>query len=211
MNPVVRGSALAVLLLSSSLVRAESAPGEAAPPDTAAPDAGTAAAAPEATDKDKAAAKAAVQEYLTAVKAKKWDVVRKLTHPVTLQRIADIKKRKRIEDDEMAPWAKEKESWVTEFEIGEPMPSAKGAIAVPVTEQVYSVEDNGVEDGVKVEYLVIPVKGTWWVTDRRIGENEFPASTLAASYKGYFEGEFTPPPPPAPEKKGKKGKKKSDE
>jgi hypothetical protein len=208
MNPLARVAVLGLLMLSASTLRAESAPGETAPPDSAAPDGGAAAAAPEATDKDKAAAKAAVQEYLTAVKAKKWDNVRKLTHPVTIVRIADIKKRKRVEDDEMAPWAKEKESWLNEFKLGEPMPSAKGAIAVPSTEQIYSVEDNGVEDGVKVEYLVIPVAGKWWVTDRRIGENEFPASTLAASYKGYFEGEFTPPPPQAPEKKTRKSKKK---
>ena len=49
----------------------------------------------------------------------------------------------------------------------------------------------------------LPIDGKWYVTDRRLGENEFPAAATAAHYTGYFQGEYVPPAPPA-----KKGKKK---
>ena len=172
-------------------------------------DAGTAAPteAP-ANEAARASAKQAVEKYLTAVKAKKWDVARKLIHPKTLAFIADLKKRKGVEDHELAPWAKVKESYLVEFELGEPAATAHGAVSVPSTEQVFSVEDNGVEDGVKAEYLVIPLDGIWYVTDRRFGENVFPEASVAAAYKGYFQGDYVAPPP-VPAEKTKKGKKKS--
>lgn len=165
------------------------------------------AAAPEAAapgDAEKAAAKKVVQDYLDAVKAKKWDIAKKLTHPKTLEKIDGIKKRTKLEDHPMAPWAKMGESYVTEFVLSEPVASANGAFAVPSTETRFSVEDKGTEEGVKAEYLVMPLAGKWYVTDRRLGENVFPESTLAAAYKGYFEGEYVPPAPAAPVKKGKK-------
>jgi ribosome-binding protein aMBF1 (putative translation factor) len=210
----------AVLSIAPLAARAEDDAGAAAAAPAAEADAGAAlqAAPPDAgeakeeaappEDPNKVAARQVVTEYLEAVKAKKWDAARKLIHPKTLERIAAGKKRRGIEDDEMAPWAKVKESYLVAFELGEPTPSAKGAMVVASTEQVYSVEDKGTEDGVKVDYLVLPLGGKWYVTDRRLGENEFPADTLALAYKGYFEGEYVPATPPPPEKK--KHKKKGD-
>jgi hypothetical protein len=186
-----------------------SAPAAAPTTDTAPSDGGEATAEPAPlVDPAKEAAKSAAQQYLTAVKAKKWDVARKLTHPKTLQEIADIKKRKGVEDHELAPWAKIKENYLVSFELGDPESTANGAMVVPSTQTIFSVEDKGTEDGVKAEYLVIPLAGKWYVTSRRLGENEFPADSTALAFKGYFEGEYVAPPP---EPTSRKKHKKSDE
>jgi hypothetical protein len=185
---LVVGVPFTVVAEEAPVADAGAAPAPAAPP----------------SDEAKAAAKQVVQEYLEAVKAKKWDVAKKVTHPKTLEKIADLLKRTKLENHPMAPWGKMKEEYMTDFSLSEPVASANGAFAVPSTETRFSVEDKGTEDGVKAEYLVIPIAGKYWVTDRRLGENVFPADTLAAAYKGYFEGEYVPPAPVAPVKKGKK-------
>lgn len=155
---------------------------------------------------DVAKAQKVVSDWLDAVKAKKWDRARKLTHPKTLEVIADIKKRTEVENHALAPWARVKESYLQKFELGEARPSDKGSAIVRATEEHFSIVDQGVEEGVVAEYLVVPIGGVWYVTDRRLGENVFSDGTVAASFKGYFEGEFTPAKPAAPAKKGKSKK-----
>jgi hypothetical protein len=183
------------------------------PSDTPKPEAEKAAepeksAAEQEADAAKAEATKVITKYLEAVKAKKWDVVKRLTHPKTLEAIADVKKRKQIEDHRMALWAKAHESYMTEYTLSDATPTAKGGIVFPSSEAIFSVEDNGTEDGVHVEYLVLPVGGKWWVTDRRLGDNEFPEKTVPLAFKGYFDGEYTLPPgageDPVEPKKGRK-------
>lgn len=165
-------------------------------------DAADAGAAP-----DLDGARKAVVAYLDAVKAKKWEDAKKTLHPKTLEAIADQKKRTRKEDHPLAPWARVKESYLTNVEVGEARASANGAAVVPTTEEIFSVEDQGTEEGVRVEYLVLPLGGTWWVTDRRLGEGVFADATLEASYEGWFEGQYElPKAAPAKAKGSKKGK-----
>lgn len=159
-----------------------------------------------ATAEEMAEAKKALTTYLDAVKAKKWDQAKKSIHPKTLEVIASLKKRTGTENHAMAPWARVKEAYMTGYTLGDPKPTADGAVVVPSTEDEHSVPENGDESGIPAEYLLIPLEGKWYVTDRRLGENQFPESTVGASYKGYFEGQYEMPKPP--EKKGKGGKKK---
>jgi hypothetical protein len=189
----------ALAVAPASLVRAEQATAEAAE--------ATEEEGPRvATAEDLAEAKKVLTSYLDAVKAKKWDVAKKLTHPKTLEVIADIKKRTGKENHALAPWARVKEAYLTGFVLGDPNPTANGAVVVPSTEDEHSVPENGDEAGIQAEYLLIPLEGKWYVTDRRLGEGQFPEKTVGASYKGYFEGQYEPPQPPAKPAKG--GKKK---
>ena len=87
---------------------------------TEGPAAGPAAA--EAADSDAPEAKEAkalLQKYLAAVKAKKWADAKKLLHPKTLEAIAERKKRMGKEDHPMAPWFHEKvDYWLKDFKVG---------------------------------------------------------------------------------------------
>ena len=96
---------------------------------------------------------------------------------------------------------------LTGFTLGDAKPTGEGAVVVPSTEDEHSVPENGDESGIQAEYLLIPLNGKWYVTDRRLGENQFPEKTVGAAYKGYFEGQYEPPKPPE-KKSGKGGKKK---
>lgn len=160
-----------------------------------------------ASAEDMEAAKKTLTAYLDAVKAKKWDAAKKLIHPKTIDDIARIKKRMGRENHGLAPWARVKEAFMTNYTLGDPKPTADGAVVVPSTEEEHAVVENGDETGIQAEYLLIPLSGTWYVTDRRLGENKFPESTVGVAYEGYFEGQYEPPKPPA-KKSGKSGKKK---
>jgi len=201
------------LALAEDPSPAADAPKADAPADTPKEDAAKEEAKPEAAkpaepekpaDKGAAAATQVVSDYLGAVKAKKWDAAKKFLHPKTLAAIAEIKKRRGVEDHELAPWAKLGEQYMTAFETAEPVANAKGAYVVPSTESVFSVEDKGTEDGVKAEYLVLSLHGKSYVAARRLGENEFDAKLLPTVYKGWFDDDYVEPPPVAPEKKHKK-------
>lgn len=160
--------------------------------------------ADEAPAPDLEGAKKALSTYLDAVKAKKWDVAKKQIHPRTLESIADLKKRTGIENHALAPWARVKESYLTKYEIRGGTPSVRGAAVFKVSEDNYSVEEKGVEEGAAAEYFLIPIDGTWYVTDKRVGEDQFPEASIGASYKGYFQGEFEPAKAAPPKKGGKK-------
>lgn len=140
------------------------------------------------------AATKVVAEYLDAVKAKKWDAAKKFVHPKRLEDIAEGKKRTGgIEKHALAPWAAVKEHYLTKFELGGASPSGRGAVVVGTTEEHFSVEDKGVDEGVAAEYFVVPVDGHWFIVDRRLGTGQFPAGKVGASYHGYFEGEYELP------------------
>jgi hypothetical protein len=164
-----------------------------------------------------AEAKKVLQTYLDAVKdnskGKKWDTARKLTHPRTLEVIAEIKARTGTENHPLAPWAHMTESYLTDFKLGDAAPTAKGAVVVSSTEEAFDVPDQGTEADIKAEYLLLPLGGKWYVADRRLGEGQFPKETLADSYKGYFDGQYVAKTPAKAEaavkaKKSKKSKKK---
>jgi hypothetical protein len=163
---------------------------------------------PDATPDQLQAAQEVVTGYLEAVKAKKWDVAKKAIHPKRLAEIADQAKRTGVEKHALAPWAKVKESYLTKFEVSGAAPSGKGAVVVSSTEDHFSVEDKGVDEGVQAEYLVVPLEGRWFIVDRRLGAGQFPSGKVAASYKGFFEGEYTlPAEPEKPAKAAKKSHK----
>lgn len=174
-----------------------------------------AAEIPDASAADQEKAKAAVTAYLDACKAaatsKKdlWAAAKAPIHPKRLEAIADDARRNSgVTRHALARWATVKEHYLKSFEITGTAPSGKGSVVVSTTEENFSVEDNGVEEGVAVEYFVVPVEGRWFIVDTRRGSGQFPASKVAASYKGYFAGEFELPKAPEPAAKGgKKGRK----
>lgn len=172
-------------------------------PTAAAVDAPAAEAPAAAPAED--AARQTLATYLEAVRTKKWDAAKKTLHPRTFEKIAEVKKRTGVESHGLAPWARVKQSYLAKFEILEAAPSARGAMVVRTSEEHFSVEDQGVEEGVRVEYLLIPAGGRWFVSDRRLGEGQFKADAVEAGYRGWFEGEFElPASRKAP--RGKKGK-----
>lgn len=162
------------------------------------------AKAQDAAEPDFDGAKAVLAKWLDAVKAKKWADAKKVTHPKAIEAIADVKKRTQVENHPLAPWARLSESYLTKYEITDARASALGAVVVRTSEEHFSVEEKGVEEGAPAEYLLVPVAGAWWLTDRRVGENVYDQKTVAASFKGYFEGEFEMPAAPPPKKR--KGK-----
>lgn len=131
--------------------------------------------------------------YLDAVKAKKWDVARKYIHPRTHQVLQDLRARTKGENHPMAPWARVKEQYLTKYQIVSAEPAARGSVVVATEEELFFVEDNGVEEGAPAEYLLLPLEGKWYVTDRRIGHSQFPDESVKLGYRGYFEGEFVVP------------------
>lgn len=176
------------LLLSLGLL---ALPALAQSPEPQEPPADADAAAEETAQL--AAARKRLAEYLNAVEKKNWAQARKLTHPRTLEVIADVKKRLGTESHSMAPWAQVKERYLQNAEIVDVRESANGAVVARTSEDIYFVADKGVEEGATAEYLLIELDGQWYVTDRRVGEDQFPDKTVPLSYKGYFQGEYQPP------------------
>ncbi len=164
----------------------------------------------EATADDQAEAKKSLTEFLEAaiagVKSKKWDGAKRHVHPKRLEAIAtDAKLRGGPEKHGLAPWGAVKELYLTKFEVTGTSPSGQGAVVIATTEEHYSVEDKGVDEGVEAEYLLVPIEGRWLIVDRRLGKGQFPASKVAASYRGYFAGEYElPKEPEKPVRKGRK-------
>ncbi len=151
---------------------------------TAAPAASTTedSTAPEAKE-----AKALVQKYLVAVKAKKWADAKKLLHPKTLEAIAERKKRMGKEDHPMAPWFHEKvDYWLKDFKMGPASLAPLGTVMVEVTEDNFQVEDKGIAEGEPSAYLVGKKDGKWYVVDKKRGE-VFTKDSVKLGYKGWFD------------------------
>lgn len=138
--------------------------------------------APEAKE-----AKALVQKYLVAVKAKKWADAKKLLHPKTLEAIAERKKRMGKEDHPMAPWFHEKvDYWMKDFKVGAASLGALGTVMVETTEDNFQVADKGIAEGEKAAYLVGKKDGKWFVVDKKQGE-VFTRDSVKLGYKGWFD------------------------
>ena len=143
--------------------------------------------APEAKD-----AKALIQKYLVAVKAKKWADAKKLLHPRTLESIAERKKRMGKEDHPMAPWFHEKvDYWLKDFKVGPASLGALGTVMVEVTEDNFQVADKGVAEGENTAYLLGKKDGKWCVVDKKQGE-VFTRESVKLGYKGWFDKIETP-------------------
>ena len=138
--------------------------------------------APEAKE-----ARALLQKYLVAVKAKKWADARKLLHPRTLEAIAERKKRMGKEDHPMAPWFHEKvDYWLKEFKVGAASLGALGTVMVEVKEDNFQVADKGIAEGEDTAYLVGKKDGKWFVVDKKQGE-VFTKESVKLGYKGWFD------------------------
>ncbi len=155
---------------------------------TEGPAAGPAASATPDSDAPEAKeAKALVEKYLVAVKAKKWAEAKKLLHPKTLAAIAERKKRMGKEDHPMAPWFHEKvDYWLKDFKVGPASLNALGTVMVEVSEDNYQVEDKGIAEGEPSAYLVGKKDGKWFMVDKKRGE-VFTKESVKLGYKGWFD------------------------
>jgi len=166
--------------LFSHLALAQGTEGPAAGPSSA-----------EAADSDAPEAKEAkalVQKYLAAVKAKKWADAKKFLHPKTLEAIAERKKRMGKEDHPMAPWFHEKvDYWLKDFKVGSAsMTGALNTVMVETTEDNFQVADKGIAEGEKAAYLVGKKDGKYFVVDKKQGE-VFTKDSVKLGYKGWFD------------------------
>lgn len=155
---------------------------------TEGPSTGPAASATPDSDAPEAKeAKALVQKYLVAVKAKKWADAKKLLHPKTLDAIAERKKRMGKEDHPMAPWFHEKvDYWMKDFKVGPASLGALGTVMVETTEDNFQVADKGVAEGEAAAYLVGKKDGKWFIVDKKQGE-VFTKESVKLGYKGWFD------------------------
>ncbi len=171
----------ATLLFLALFSHAASAQGTEGPAAEAAPESTADSDTPEAKE-----AKALLQKYLVAVKAKKWAEAKKWIHPQTLSAIAERKKRMGKEDHPMAPWFHEKtDSWLHSFKVGAASLIVPGAFMVETVEDNFQVADRGMAEGEKAAYLVGKTKGKWFVVDKKRGE-VFNPTSVKLGYKNWF-------------------------
>jgi len=146
------------------------------------------------SDTEAAAAKEVLTRYLTAVKGKKYAEAKKLTHPKTLESIAQRLQRLKREDHPMAPWALAKtDSYLMQFSVENVTPSANKTWVVETKEDTFQVQDKGVAEGEMASYLVGKSGGRLYVVDKKRQETFNPTS-IKIGYKGYFD-----PVPPTKE------------
>jgi hypothetical protein len=132
-------------------------------------------------------AKALVERYLLAVKAKKWAEAKKFLHPKTIQAIAERKKRLGKEDHPMAPWYHEKiDSYLKDFKVTSARETVGGTAVVEVSEDNYQVQEKGMAPGEGGSYLVGKQGGKWFVVDKKRGET-FTVPSIKLGYKGWFD------------------------
>ena len=146
---------------------------------------------PTLTDAEKqrfAPARDALVAYLDAVKAKKWDKVRAMTHPMTIAAIARVKKRLGEERHSMAPWFWAKDSYyLTNFKIEGMTPTGTGGIVFLVSEDSFQVQEKGEYAGEKSAYLVGRYQGKWYVVDKKSGNDGFTKDSIKYGYPNYFD------------------------
>ncbi len=146
--------------------------------------------------------------YLDQWKEQKWGQVRKLIHPMTLERIATAKKNIGEERHAMAPWYWAKEVYLLhDWEIESIRENYAGTIEVNTVETTYRVEEDGFEEGGAASYLVGKKDGKWYVVDRRSGGGGFTEDSIRLGMKGFFDEPAKPADAQAkPAKEGKKAK-----
>jgi hypothetical protein len=143
------------------------------------------------TDADKAAVKdasAVLADYLDALKAKKYDRARALTHPQTLKAIANVKKRLGEERHSMAPWYWAKDSYyLTSYRIDAAAPATGGTVVAQVTEDSFQVQEKGEFAGEKSAYLVGKLGGKWYVVDKKSEGDGFTKDSIKYGFPNYFD------------------------
>jgi hypothetical protein len=136
-----------------------------------------------------AEARAVLVEYLNAVKAKKWPNARKLTHPKTLETIAQRKKNIGDENHPMAPWFLEKTiSYLKDYQVVSAEKAPGGAWIFEAVEDQFQIEEKGIAEAEPTVYLVGRHGGKWLITDKKRGAKFTPAA-LKHGYKGFFDAE----------------------
>jgi hypothetical protein len=146
--------------------------------------------AAEPTDPELKAAKDLLVKYLDLVKAKKWDAAKKLTHPMTVALIENLKKRTKAEEHGMAPWYwAKKDFYVKEYKIVSVRKGPGPTAVVATKEDTYRVEEKGISEADEAVYVLGKLKGKWWVVDKKSTSTELPDESVAAGYKGYFDEE----------------------
>lgn len=125
--------------------------------------------------------------YLDAVKAKKWADAKKLTHPKTLEAVAQRKKRLGNEDHPMAPWFYEKDQYYLKaFKITDVKSGPLGTWIFETSEDNFQVQEKGVAEGDMATYLVGRQGGRWVVVDKKRGVT-FTDDSVKYGYRGYFD------------------------
>ncbi len=125
--------------------------------------------------------------YLDAVKAKKWNDARKLTHPKTMAAIAQRKKNLGHEDHPMAPWFYEKSQyWLKDWRLTGVNPAFGGTWIFSTSEDNFQVEEKGLSEGDEAHYLVGRTGGKWMVVDKKRGVT-FGKDSIRYGYKGWFD------------------------
>ncbi len=139
------------------------------------------------SDADVAAAKRSLAKYLDAVKEKRWDEAKKLTHPAAMEMIAGIKKRMKKEEHALAPWAKVKELTLAVWKITGARKSEHGPIVVTALEDHFHVAEKGTSHEDKAAYLLVKKGDAWLVADKKTDLDDIPDESIKFGYKGYFE------------------------
>ena len=111
-------------------------------------------------------AKATLQQYLSRVVRKDWDGAKRLTHPKTLQVIAQMKKRAGQETHGLAPWAN-RETQLKTFRFVESRQIAPGVVAVQVGEDNLHREGNVMSSNDPATYLLFKSRGAFLIGDKK--------------------------------------------
>jgi hypothetical protein len=140
-------------------------------------------------DKEKLApARDILVGYLDALKAKKWDKARAMTHPLTIAAVAHVKKRLGDERHSMAPWYWAKDSYyLTNYQIIGMTPQTGGSVVFLVSEDSFQVQEKGEYSGEKSAYLVGRYQGKWYVVDKKSESDGFTKDSLKYGYPNYFD------------------------
>jgi hypothetical protein len=140
-------------------------------------------------DKEKLApARETLVGYLDALKAKKWDKARAMTHPLTISAVARVKKRLGEERHSMAPWYWAKDGYyLTNYQIIGMTPQTGGSVVFLVSEDSFQVQEKGEYSGEKSAYLVGRYQGKWYVVDKKSESDGFTKDSLKYGYPHYFD------------------------
>jgi hypothetical protein len=135
-------------------------------------------------------AKATLQQYLSRVVRKDWDGAKRLTHPRTMQVIAQLKKRSGSEQHNLAPWA-DKETQLKTFHFVDARQVAPGIVAVQVGEDNFHRVEGGMSADDPAVYLMFKSRGTFLVGDKKSGVElvEVSDESVKAGYPGYVDAQ----------------------
>lgn len=138
--------------------------------------------------------------YLDAWKKKNWAEVRKLIHPMTVEKIAVAKKNIGEERHAMAPWYwADKVYLLTDWKLQNAKDAYGGTVEINTMEASYRVEEDGFEEGEPASYLVGKKDGKWYVAERRAGGGGFNENSIRVGMKGYFDEAPAKKETPAPQ------------